>query len=180
MPEICELDLAALELIRDNVRRFQNESIAKLRGSNLRILDVAPQDHGSLSRIIPAGSSYETLDIDPLSGATYIADLTKKTEIPDNHYDAVFCTEVIEHVSNPFLATAEVLRILKPDGFAFFSSPFAFRIHGPLPDNWRVTEHGWRELLSNYIRVSISSLEDPSRFLMPIHYTVVAQKPSHH
>ena len=66
--------------------------------------------------------------------------------------------------------------MLKPGGWLFTSSPFGFRIHGPLPDNWRFTEHGWRELLNNFSQVEITALEDKNRFLMPLHYTVAAKK----
>jgi len=54
--------------------------------------------------------------------------------------------------------------------------PFNFRIHGPLPDCWRFTEHGLRELLKKFSTVKIDQIDTPNRDLMPIHYTVIAIK----
>ena len=56
------------------------------------------------------------------------------------------------------------------------TTPFNFRIHGPLPDCWRFTEHGIRALLKDFESVHIESLEDENRFLMPLQYTTTAIK----
>ena len=70
----------------------------------------------------------------------------------------------------------EIERILKSGGIALISTPYNFRIHGPLPDCWRFTEHGLRALFSNFDILSLDALEDEDRFLAPIHYTLVAKK----
>jgi SAM-dependent methyltransferase len=140
------------------------------------VLDIAPQTHEGISKLVPSRIDVETLDIDPQYNPTFVGDICTRTSMPSNHYDAVFCTEVLEHVSNPFLAINEIKRILKPGGYLFASSPFGFRIHGPLPDNWRISEHGWRELLKTFEHIDIKPLIDPNRFLMPLHYCVRAKK----
>ena len=43
---------------------------------------------------------------------------------PDNHYDVVIANGVLEHVSDDYKAVNEVLRVLKPDGFAQIYVPF--------------------------------------------------------
>jgi 2-polyprenyl-3-methyl-5-hydroxy-6-metoxy-1,4-benzoquinol methylase len=88
----------------------------------------------------------------------------------------VVCTEVLEHTLNPFLAVDEIHRLLKAGGILLATTPFNFRIHGPLPDCWRFTEHGIRALLRNFSEVKIDAAEDKRRFLMPFHYTTVARK----
>ncbi|MCK5818286.1 MAG: methyltransferase domain-containing protein [Psychromonas sp.] len=50
-------------------------------------------------------------------------------------------TEVLEHTLNPFRAINEIYRILKPNGILIMTTPFNFRIHNPLPDCWRISEH---------------------------------------
>ena len=89
-------------------------------------------------------STVHTLDIDPNSNASYIADITKinNTLIIDGKYDIVICTEVLKHTLNPFSAVKEIHRMLRPGGFLFMTTPLNFRIHNPLPDCWRFTEHG--------------------------------------
>ena len=169
-------DISAYNQIRSAVREFQIESIKFLGSNPSRVLDIAPQVHDGILSFVGGGIEVQTLDIDPQYDSTYIGDICTTTSIPGNHFDAVFCTEVLEHVSNPFLAINEIKRILKPGGYLFASSPFGFRIHGPLPDNWRISEHGWRELLKSFEDIQITSLEDPNRFLCPLHYCVRAKK----
>lgn len=101
------------------------------------------------------------------------------TSSPDNTYDYVVCTEVLEHTLRLFDAMDEIYRILKPGGLLFLSVPFNFRIHGPLPDCWRFAEHGLRVLADKFIILELNAMETPDRPLMPIHYTMVAQKPEH-
>jgi SAM-dependent methyltransferase len=174
---VSDQDKAYIAAIRSNVSSFLGESGAAWGNKPGLLLDVAPQDHEGARPYFAETVTVETLDINPAAGATYCADLCRTNEnIPSNRFDVVVCTEVLEHVLNPFAAAAEIHRVLKPGGVLLASSPFNFRIHGPLPDCWRFTEHGWRALLSGFENVKISALEDKDRFLMPIHHTVSASK----
>lgn len=174
---VSEFDMSVYGQIRTSVRDFQIAAIKSMGSAPSRVLDIAPQVHDGISSLVGVGIQVETIDINPQYGSTYVGDICTTTQIPDSYFDAVFCTEVLEHVSNPFLAILEISRVLKPGGHIFASSPFGFRIHGPLPDNWRISEHGWRELLRTFENLKIKSLEDPNRFLMPLHYCVSATKP---
>jgi len=174
--KISIIDQHIYKKIRVQVKEFQVKSLAKMSLQGAIILDIAPQIHEGISKLSDGRFLVETLDIDPQYKPTYLGDLCAKTDIPDNKFDAVFCTEVLEHVSNPFNAILEIERVLKPGGWIFATSPFGFRIHGPLPDNWRISEHGWRELLKSFEDVEIHSLDDPDRFLMPFHYSIRGKK----
>jgi SAM-dependent methyltransferase len=178
MRNIAKIDTKNLSLIRQNVSHFIEECGQKYDKEGVLMLDVAPQDHEGANPYF-SKATIETLDIDPGSGATYIADLCEnnKSLIPSNHFDLIVCTEVLEHTLQPFKAAEELERILKPGGLAFVSTPFDFRIHGPLPDCWRFTEHGLRALFKDFNIVELNGLENEERFLMPTHYTLVAQKP---
>lgn len=177
-PSVSELDNAHFALLRDHVSELfavAGRFTATLGPS--RVLDIAPQDHGGVAPHLGPQAELTTMDLDPESGADVIGDLCVRNDaLKDDSFDAVVCTEVLEHVANPFAAVQELRRVLRPGGRAFLSAPFNFRIHGPLPDNWRFTEHGWRQLLTDFESVEIDVLETPDRFLMPIHYTVVAVK----
>lgn len=163
-------------LLRRSVQDFQNRSVRAL-APNARVLDVAPHTERAVATIAPPSMHVDTLDINEHSGATYVADLCDLRDVvADATYDAVFCTEVLEHTLAPWMAAEEIHRILKPGGVAFVTTPFNFRIHGPLPDCWRFTIFGLRVLFQSFSRVEVDSLEAPDRPLMPIQYRVVARK----
>ncbi len=144
---------------------------------NKNILDIAPQDHKGAKEFFHI-ANIQSLDMDPASGADIIADLCEDNSsfLQPDQFDLIICTEVLEHTLNPFSAVKEMYRLLKIDGVAVVSTPFNFRIHGPLPDCWRFTEHGLRELFKNFKSVKIAQLETDGRKLMPIHYTLTAKK----
>lgn len=175
--EVSEMDKELLGRLRDNVSQFVKRMAETHDRDNMLILDIAPQDHEGAAPYFKR-SKVETLDISEDSGATYIADLCVNNEgiVPANRFDYVVCTEVLEHTLQPFDAVAELKRILKPGGLAFVSTPFNFRIHGPLPDCWRFTEHGLRALFKDFEIVELKPLEKEDRLLMPVHYTTVVQK----
>lgn len=177
MSEVSELDLLIYKMIRDNVSNFISSCGKKYDKEGTVILDIAPQIHEGAAPHFKK-STIETLDIDKDSKPTYIADICKnnRDKIPANRFDYVICTEVLEHTLQPFEAVEEIYRILKPGGRAFVSVPFNFRIHGPLPDCWRFTEHGLRALFNKYKIVELNALETEDRFLMPAHYTLIAEK----
>lgn len=173
------MDSEHLGELRANVKAFMDR-VAKVysRNESSLLLDVAPQAHEGARPFFPDSVSVETLDIDPGSGCHYIADICVENSeiIPPGHFDFVACTEVLEHTLDPFAAVNELRRILKPGGLLFLTTPFNLRIHGPLPDCWRFTEHGLRALLKDFEIQELNGLETPDRPLMPIQYTVVAQK----
>lgn len=175
---VSQMDQDFLEIIRRNIREFIKRAAARYTTEPGRLLDIAPQVHEGARPFFPEAIAVETLDIDAASGCTYIGDICAHNAfIADNTFDYVVCTEVLEHTLQPFHAVDEIRRILKPGGKLFLSVPFNFRIHGPLPDCWRFTEHGLRALLQDYEIVELNAVETVSRPLMPVHYTVVARKP---
>lgn len=173
---ISEFDRKSYIKIRNNIKRFLVRSSDKYDANGILILDIAPQIHEDASSYFNK-ATVKTLDINPKSGADYIADITNYNKSLQNEmFDIIVCTEVIEHTLNPFKAVDEIYRLLKKNGILLLSVPFNFRIHGPLPDCWRFSEHGIRELLKKFSEIRITAIETPERNLMPIHYTVVAKK----
>ena len=174
--KISSTDQKHLEVIRKNVSTFIGNCGKKYDKRGL-LLDIAPQDHEGAKPFF-SKITIHTLDINPNANATFTADLCQNNKkiIPNSSYDLIVCTEVLEHVLNPFLAVKEILRMLKKNGLVFITVPFNFRIHGPLPDCWRFTEHGLRTLLKDFKIIEIKEIETFGRWLMPIHYSVIAQK----
>jgi len=174
---VSQMDQDFLAIIRRSVSDFMRKVAVRYATEEGRLLDIAPQEHEGAHPYFSASIIIETIDINPASGCTYIGDICKQNSFfADNIFDYVVCTEVLEHTLQPFHAVDEIHRILKPGGKVFLSVPFNFRIHGPLPDCWRFTEHGLRALLKNFEILEINAIESDSRPLMPVHYTIVAQK----
>lgn len=179
---ISEFDVIALASIRTNVENFMRYSAStfasRLTGGE-RLLDIAPQDHSGARPFFNREIVVETLDINSESGATYISDLCDincADQVGFEKFHFIVCTEVLEHTRQPFNAVNNIYKMLKPDGLAFISTPYNFRIHGPLPDCWRFTEHGLRELFKNFEIIELASLETELRWLMPLQYTLIAKK----
>jgi hypothetical protein len=175
---VSQFDVAALRRIRDNVESFMVHCNARYGRAGTVLLDIAPQEHRGAAPFFP-DVRIETLDIDPGSGATHIADLCSCAPVVGTErFEFIVCTEVLEHTRQPFAAVASMHAMLRKGGLCFCSTPFNFRIHGPLPDCWRFTEHGLRELFRDFEIVELNALETEDRFLMPVQYTLVARKPS--
>jgi SAM-dependent methyltransferase len=174
--KVSQLDKTYFEIIRTSVRDLILEA-SKLDKCDLKVLDIAPQVHNGAKEYFKYAKIF-TLDIDINSGADFIVDLCEDNsdKIEANYFDIIICTEVLEHTLNPFSAVKELHRILKPQGKVFVSTPFNFRIHGPLPDCWRFTIHGLNSLFSSFDSVEINEVITEDRFLMPIHYRTIATK----
>ncbi len=176
--EPSAMDQAHYRVIRSNVVAFMKRVAGTYATEPGRLLDIAPQVHEGARPFFPKSVTVETFDIDPASGCTYIGDICAVNEaLSSDSYDYVVCTEVFEHTLQPFDAATEIFRILRPGGLLFATTPFNFRIHGPLPDCWRFTEHGLRSLLRKFEIIELVAVETPDRPLMPIHYSVVGRKP---
>ena len=60
----------------------------------------------------------------------------------DNHFDAVLCTAVLEHLEEPNEAIKESNRILKKGGVAIYSVPFIWHLHEEPRDFFRYSKYG--------------------------------------
>ena len=174
--EISQIDKENIKIIRQNVSTFIKKLSQRFDGRGKLLLDIAPQDYCGAKEFFHK-SIIKTLDINPRSKSDYILDICKTNYkyIGDDYFDYILCTEVLEHTLNPFAAVLEIKRILKAGGYFFISVPFNLRIHGPLPDCWRFTEHGIRVLLKEFLIEDMNVIETNNRPLMPIHYTIIAR-----
>ncbi len=62
-------------------------------------------------------------------------------------FDAVLCTEVLEHVATPETAASELFRVLRPGGRLLVTVPFVAELHEEPHDHYRYTRLGIRGLL---------------------------------
>ena len=104
-----------------------------------RVLEIGGRRHPR-ERVFGPGYTYRNLDL--VTGhdeRTIVGDITACPEIKDGYYDVVVSVDVFEHIDRPWLAAAEITRILAPGGVAYTSTLFSWRYH-PCPiDFWRFT-----------------------------------------
>lgn len=62
-------------------------------------------------------------------------------------FDAIFHTEVMEHIYDTRAFLSECARVLRPGGAMFFTVPFAARFHYQPHDYWRFTPSALERLL---------------------------------
>jgi SAM-dependent methyltransferase len=67
--------------------------------------------------------------------------------VPDESFDAVLNTQVLEHVADPGQVASELLRVLVPGGRLWLTAPLTWPLHEEPYDFWRFTSHGLRHVL---------------------------------
>jgi SAM-dependent methyltransferase len=67
--------------------------------------------------------------------------------LPDQSFDTVLCTQVIEHVYDHKSLLKEIYRLLKKDGVIILSGPLYWPVHGEPHDFFRFTKYGFVKLL---------------------------------
>lgn len=85
------------------------------------ILHVAPE--WGLQRAFRRCRGVRYLSIDLASLDAQVNMDVTALDLPSNSFDAVLCSHVLEHIPDDRKALAEILRVLKPNGFALLLVP---------------------------------------------------------
>ncbi|RZL04462.1 MAG: methyltransferase domain-containing protein [Rubrivivax sp.] len=174
MAKNLEYDTETSPLVRQHIADFIVKVHTDMPQKTGKLLEIGPQER-SLVKETFSQFEYHSLDVVDTYSPSFVGDITQvNSAIPDQSFDCVVCMEVLEHCIQPFDAIKELRRILKDGGLLLLSSPLNWRIHGPVPDCWRFTEHGYKVLLKDFSNVEIDILETPGRDLFPLHYNVLA------
>jgi 2-polyprenyl-3-methyl-5-hydroxy-6-metoxy-1,4-benzoquinol methylase len=172
-------------LIYIEMRNFINNNILEtfkllnINNKKMRIVDIGLTGHIKSILTNKENIIYETIDIDSTNNPTYVCDITQNNNniIADGIYDITICTEVLEHTTNPIAAIDELKRITKNNGYIIISTPYNFRIHGPLYDNFRMSEWYYKFVFTNdYTIISMKALELVDRDLSPCDYFLLIHK----
>jgi predicted SAM-dependent methyltransferase len=93
--------------------------------SELSLLHIAPEV--ALGEILRSWfGTYTTADINQ-DGVDLVVDLTA-ADVPDQTYDVVYASHVLEHIPTDTMALKEIARILKPGGFAILPVPLVGKV----------------------------------------------------
>lgn len=88
-----------------------------------------------------AASEYVASDKFGRDNIDVVCDL-ESTPFTDNYFETIVCTQVLEHLQNPWSAAREMGRILKPGGIALITAPFMTAYHEDPEDYFRYTPSG--------------------------------------
>ncbi len=143
-------------LVRISIMNFLIDNRHLIKG---KILDLGSGDW-MFCKYLLAGEDYTRADFYRTATVDIIIDIMDMKKIGSNIYDTIICTDVLEHVANPFKAINEIGRIIKKGGLLFLTTPFNFWLHGePFEsgkDYWRFTDQSLKYLLSEWTRVEVS------------------------
>lgn len=113
--------------------------------------------------------------VDAVAGPGVLqVDLAAPLPLPDESFDTVLCTQVLEHVERPELAVTELARVLRPGGHALVTVPFLYPTHEAPYDFQRFTHHGLAGLV-NRAGLEVRSLAaQGGPGLLVVHFAVLA------
>jgi SAM-dependent methyltransferase len=78
-----------------------------------------------------------------------VADLNQIFPLPDNTYDTILCSDVLEHIADPFAFMRETARVLQPGGDLLLMVPFFYWLHETPHDYYRYTEFALRKICAD-------------------------------
>jgi SAM-dependent methyltransferase len=137
-PSLWQYDYLTLSRLSRDVRALLAELPAT---KDALALDLGSDKSPYRAELAARGYEVRTLDITLDGGADY-AGTAEATGLPDNTFDLVLCTQVIEHCMNPWAAVREIQRILRPGGHLIVSAPHVWFYHPHPTDHWRYTQEG--------------------------------------
>jgi SAM-dependent methyltransferase len=90
-------------------------------GKQVKYLDIGPIK-GARDYFEAKDCDYVSIDLD--SEYAMIKMDVMKLEFPDDTFDIIICSHVLEHVKDDLLASREIARVMKPGGTGYIMVPF--------------------------------------------------------
>jgi SAM-dependent methyltransferase len=151
----------AAPLERESIYRFVAEQARSMRPRS-RVLDIGAGE--APYRELFAEHTYVTLDHDdtPHSGEVDLHGAADTIPAADDSFDAIVCTQVLEHIPRPPEALREFHRVLVPAGVFVATVPFAWEEHEIPYDFFRYTRYGIEQLLvdAGFVEIDVRPRTD--------------------
>jgi SAM-dependent methyltransferase len=122
----------------ENFVKFMTQWVQRRSADQRVALDVGCGDGYFTSHLIRLGCRATGMDLSPVgvglaqkrnpTGDFRVHDLTQTFPFPDDTFDLVWCSEVLEHLFSPLGVLREIERVLKPGGMLMATTP----AHGKL------------------------------------------------
>ncbi|MDJ0826665.1 MAG: methyltransferase domain-containing protein [Rhodobacter sp.] len=136
----------------ERVKKVASDALASANLRGGKMLEIGGR-RNPRDKAFP-GFEYYALDLDGAPGAktkVMVGDITECPQIESESIDFIFSLDVFEHIAKPWLAGAEIQRILRPGGVTVHSTLFSWRYH-PCPiDYWRYSAEGLRSLFPDLL-----------------------------
>ena len=102
-------------------------------------------------RALLKGREFTGMDMEAGENVDLVADICAdfaelKAKLGEGRWGFVICSHVLEHTKKPWVAAANIKRLMKPGGHAFIAVPWVQAYHGYPNDYWRFSFHGLIEL----------------------------------
>ncbi|MDB6114577.1 MAG: Methyltransferase type 11 [Lacunisphaera sp.] len=140
------------DLQTNSIRADLADALADFRGA---LLDVGCGNSPFRHLLDPAHTRYQGADVQAAADFGYHnPDVVyfdgRVLPFPDASFEAVLCTEVLEHVAAPAEIIREMHRVLKPGGLLLVTIPWSARFHYQPLDYHRYTPSMLAELFAGF------------------------------
>lgn len=92
-------------------------------GAGKKALDVGCRDGYWSEKLKSRGYEVVSCDLEPHYPGAVTLNANQRLPFADNTFDVVWCSEVIEHLIDPYFTVAEFKRILRPGGSLVMTTP---------------------------------------------------------
>ena len=109
------------------------------------VLDLGAGTAKYAKHIKPLAEKYVTYDMVAGPNIDIVGDI-HQLALPDQSFDTVISTQVLEHVRQPWVVAGQIARVLRPGGICVVSAPFLVSFHADPYDYFRYTKEGMASL----------------------------------
>jgi len=123
-------------------REVINKFLPHIKG---RVLDLGAGSAKYKEMILKKALEYRSCDAVKNKNIDDICDVLN-LPYPQESFDTIISTQVMEHVKNPFKMAEQIFKVLKPGGKVIVTAPFLIPMHSDPDDYFRFTASGLSEI----------------------------------